>query len=181
MRNPISRRGVLVSPGIVGLLVAPYAQATASVDPGVRLVPMPTRVFKTPDVGHERTESWVFWMFVETQTPAPLSIQSMRMELTKGGAPVRSADYGAAAVAALTIPPPMTPRLADGSASPKPIFWPKALRIRCTEPLASGVNAMEIELTLAHDGRPTLARRTIPVETYAQTTSLIFPFQARVW
>ena len=75
----------------------------------------------------------------------------------------------------------MTPRLADGSASPKPIFWPKALRIRCTEPLASGVNAMEIELTLAHDGRPTLARRTIPVETYAQTTSLIFPFQARVW
>jgi hypothetical protein len=172
---------VLAAHGLAAVsgLAAGAAQAAASADAGIRLLPLPTRVFKTPDAGHERTESWVFWVFVETRSAMPTTVESLRVDLSRAGAPIRSSTYDQAGVRGLTITPPLKPRLVDGSPSPVPIFWPQAVRIRCTEPAASGVDSMTVELGLSQAGRPTRARVTIPIETYVQKTSLIYPFRGQ--
>jgi len=182
----ISRRMLLTGAGTL-LAATQFARLANAAAPstneltaaGVRLLPLPTRVYKTRDSGSERSESWVIWLLVETSAQRGLNIQSANIQLLHDGRVVRTTGYGSDGVRALTIVPPFPPRLADGRLSPAPIYWPQAMRIRCTEAEAAKVDAMRVELTLAEAGNPLHAAIVLPVESYAQKTSIIYPFKGK--
>ena len=148
-------------------------------DTGVRLLPLPARVYKTRDSGGENTESWVIWLLVESSAQRGLKIQSANIQLLHDGRVVRATDYGQDGVRALSIVPPFPPRMADGRLSSTPIYWPQAMRIRCTEAAAAKVDAMRVELTLAEAGSQVRAAIVLPVESYVQKTSLVYPFKGK--
>ncbi len=158
---------------VVPGFAAPAAEKT------IRLFSLPTRLFKTADAGHERTESWVWWLFVETSAPLPLKAQAMQLQLLSGKTVVRTSTYGAAGVQALTIAPPLVPKRLDGSTSPTSIYWPQAIRIRCTEPAAAKIDGVAVELDLDNGGQRLRAHLAAPVEVYEQKTSLVFPFKGK--
>jgi Peptidase family M23 len=176
----ISRRDLLASAVFLGAAGSVSALAAqAGPDKGIRLVPMPTRIFKTPDAGHERTESWVFWVFVETSQQRPLQVDTMQIKLLSGGRTVQTTGFAGVGLQSLTIVPPLEPKLMDGSASSAPIFWPQAVRVRCCEPAAAKVDSMTIELRCLDRGRPLSASCVLPVEAYGQKTSLVYPFKGK--
>lgn len=173
-----SRRRLLTAAStLLAATQLPGVAAGAAPDDGVRLQPLPTRIFKTRDAGNERTESWTLWLLVETGAPRALKVQAANIQLLCERKFVRSTRYEEAGVRALTIVPPFSPRLPDGHASPTPIYWPQAVRIRCTEAAAAKIDAMRVELTLLELGKVVLAEVVLPVETYDQKTVLIFPFK----
>jgi hypothetical protein len=155
------------------------APARGVPDPGIRLQPLPARIYKTRDAGSERTESWVIWLLVETGAQRDLKVQSATIQLLSGQQVVRATKYDADGVRALTIVPPFTPKLMGGSPSPTPIYWPQAIRVRCTEAAAAKVDAMRVELALGEADRQVLAEVVLPVETYEQKTTLIYAFKGR--
>lgn len=143
-----------------------------------RLVPRPTRVFKTPDGSHEATESWVFSLMIETPAPAGVEPVSLQVDLLKGAALLRRATYTAEGIRAMTYHPRLPPGPLDGLSAEHSFFWPAALRLRDTVPIAQGVDAVDVALEAADaSGRRGSARIRVPIETYAQKTGLIFPFK----
>ena len=163
----------------LGLVAHSAIAASTETDVGIRLQPLPAHLYKSPDPGNERTESWVFWLLVETAVPRELKVQSARVQLLSGNKNVRTTSYDDEGIRALTIVPPFTPRRMDGSAPPTPIQWPQAIRIRITEPQASKVDSMRIELAIGEADKQLSATVVLPVETFAQKTSLIYPFKGK--
>jgi hypothetical protein len=161
------------------VVITTPALATTEVNPadGILLKPLAAHVYKTRDPGNESTESWTFWLLVETTTQRDLKVQSARIQLRSGEQAIRSTHYDTDGVKALTIAPPFAPRLLDGSAPSTPIHWPLAIRIRSTEAQAAKVDEMRIELILAEGGKSLQAAVVVPVETYVQKTALIYPFK----
>jgi len=106
-------------------------------------------------------------------------VQAATIQLLSGKQVIRATRYDADGVRALTIVPPFSPRLPDGRLSPAPIYWPQAIRIRCTEAAAAKIDAMRVGLTLADVGSVVLAEAVLPIETYAQKTVLIYPFKGK--
>lgn len=175
-----TRRRLLQSAGTLLAAAQLPGVATGAVpDNGVRLLPLPTLIFKTRDNGNERTESWIFWLLVETNAQRALKVQSANIHLLCGKQLVRATRYDEFGVRALTIVPPFAPKLPDGSASPTPINWPQAIRIRCTEPAAAKIDAMRMEITLAEGGNQVLAEILLPIESYDQKTALTYPFKGK--
>lgn len=176
----MTRRDLLKSTVMVGAAARlPGFAAARRMDQSIRLVPMPTRIFKTPDASHERTESWVLWLLVETDEPRALRIQAAEIALSHDTHLVHASSYGADGVPALTIVPPFSPRLLDGRPSPTPIHWPQALRVRCTEPAAAKVDSMSVSLELAEGGNVVRSKVVLPVEVFVQKTSLLYPFKGK--
>ncbi|HEX4302992.1 MAG TPA: M23 family metallopeptidase [Rhizomicrobium sp.] len=175
----LSRRGLIGSAALVALAASVPVRA-AGVAPRFELIPRPTRVFKTADRGHENTESWIFSLIVQSASPEALTPAAMTVELLKAGAVVRTTQYPAAGFAPLTYHTGFAPALNDGSASPTPIYWPFLIRLRQTEPVALGVDAMRIAVAAedAKGGRSTAAL-TVAIETYVQKTALVFPFRGK--
>lgn len=146
-------------------------------DSGIRLQPLPTHIYKTPDANKERTESWTIWLLVETSAPRELTVQTVKIQLLSGKDIVRTTVYEGAGARAVAFALPFTPKLMDGSPSPAPIFWPQQIRIRCTEATAAKIDRVRVELTLAEGDRQVFAEGAFPVETYEQKTALIYPFK----
>lgn len=161
---------------LLGTALAVSANELAP-DPGIRLQPMPTRIYKTPDASKERTESWAIWLLVETNAPRDLKVQTAKIQLLSGKDVVRTTDYEGAGARAVTFALPFTPKRMDGSTSPTPIFWPQQLRIRCTEAAAAKIDGVRVELMLAEGDKQVFAEGVFPVETYEQKTALIYPFK----
>lgn len=178
--NRLSRRTVLSSAALMAAATAaPAATKAAASDNRVRLFSLPTRLYKTPNAGNERTESWVFWLFVETGEPTPLKAKAMQLQLLSGKTLMRTTSYGAEGLQPITIAPPLTPKRVDGTPSPTTIYWPQAIRVRCTEPIAAKIDNIAIELELDDGTRTTRSRLAMPVEVYEQKTALIFPFKGK--
>ncbi len=148
-------------------------------DTGIRLQPLPTHIYKTRDAGNEPTESWVIWLLVETKTPRDVKVQSAKIELLSGQEVMRTTSYGAAGVRPLTIKFPYKPKALDGSPSPSPIYWPQAIRLRCTEAAAAKIDGVRVTLGLDEEGKTVSAEGTSPVENYEQKTALIYPFKGK--
>lgn len=163
---------------LLGTALAVSANELAS-DPGIRLQPMPTHIYKTPDASKERTESWVIWLLVETTAPRDLKVQSAKIELLSGQEVVRTTSYGAAGVRPLTIKFPYQPKALDGSPAPTPIYWPQAIRLRCTEAVAAKIDGARVTLGLDESGKTVSAEAFFPIETYTQKTALIYPFKGK--
>ena len=159
-------------------LASAYAAVPSAAKPlELVLVPRPVHVFKTADRSHERTESWIFSLMMQTSAEVKLSPTAMTITLLRGSHEIRTSSYPAEGINALTYRTRAQPRLGDGSVSPKPIFWPVSLRLRNIEPIDLGVTAMRIKIDgLDEAGGRHTATVTIPIETYQQKTALIFPF-----
>lgn len=155
------------------------AAGAAETGEGIRLQPLQAHLFKTRDPGSERTESWTFWLLVETTAPRDLKIQSARIQLLSGKQSIRTTAYDTDGVRALTIVPPFAPRLLDGSQPPAPLYWPQAIRLRTTEAAAAKVDGMRVELALGEADKVVTAEVMLPVETYEQKTTLIYPFKGQ--
>ena len=68
----------------------------------------------------------------------------------------------------------------DGSAPPTPIFWPFIIRVRNSEPVVAGIDSMRMSVTaIDPSGRQRTASATLPIATYQQRTSLIYPFRGK--
>ena len=157
--------------GSAFLLAAPAGAAEPA--SGIRLQPLQAHIYKTRDPGGERTESWIFWLLVETTAERDVTVRAARIQLRSGPAIIRTTSYDADGVKALTIVPPFPPRLLDGKPSPTPIFWPQAIRIRTKETQAAKVDGMHVELSLGEGDKLVPVAVDLPVETYEQKTSLI--------
>ncbi len=164
---------------LAGLLsvIAADAPALKTFD----LVLRPTRVFKTPDRSHENTETWMFWLLAQTADPVKLTPISLKVDLMKGTQVLRTLITSTDGLKPLMFRLPFPPKLADGSDSPTPIFWPFQFRLRHTEPMRLGVDAMRIEIEAGEDegGAHRLATLVVPIETYEQKTALVFPFRGK--
>ena len=144
---------------------------------GVRLQPQPMRLYKTADFTRERTESWTFWLAVETDRARELKPSGLQLTSRSKGRVLKSTTLAADAITPLTIRPPAPTQRLDGSPLTTPLYRPLAIRVRCTEPIASAVDALDVDLTLAEGGKSFVVTASYPVETYVQKTSLIFPFR----
>lgn len=156
------------------------ADSPASKSLELALVPQPVHVFKTVDRSHEKTESWIFSLMLQTDAAVKLTPAAMTINLLRDSEVVRTTSYPAAGLEAMTYKTRAHPTLADGHKSPTPIFWPAALRLRHTEPIQLGVTAMRIEVDALDDsGGRRHAAVTIPIETYRQKAALVFPFRGK--
>ena len=117
---------------------------------------------------------------LQTDAAVKLTPAAMTINLLRDSEVIRTTSYPAAGLEAMTYKPRAHPTLADGHKLPTPIFWPAALRLRHTEPIQLGVTAMRIEVDALDDsGGRRHAAVTIPVETYRQKASLVFPFRGK--
>lgn len=174
----LSRRALIQASALATAALVPAAQASGA---NVELMPLPQRVFKIADFNHERTESWALNLVVQTRDEVVLAPERLQIDLLNAGALAKSTVYRDAGFAALTIPTnSITPKLPDGRTPPTPVFWPLLIRVRNSEPIGAGIDAMRITVA-ARDprGRQRTASVTIPIETYTQRTSLIFPFRGK--
>jgi murein DD-endopeptidase MepM/ murein hydrolase activator NlpD len=144
----------------------------------LELVLRPTHVYKTPDRSHENTESWIFSLMAQVGVDSKLSPAGMKITLLSQSKIVRTVSYPAEGLKALTYHPRLGPKLPDGTDPKSPIFWPFAIRLRQTEPVKLGVDAMRIEIDAVEDegGKHRNATVDVPIETYHQKCSLVFPF-----
>ncbi len=189
MQGAFSRRGFLGTSMLVGLAGTNVVEASGRARPHAApnkreetfdLILRPTRVFKTADRSHEGTESWIFSLIVQIGTPAALTPAAMKIDLLKDSTVLRTENYPAEGFSALTYHTSLPPKLADGSASPTPLYWPFVVRLRHTEPVALGVNAMRIAVEAADaNGQRSAATITVPIEIYQQKNTLIFPFRGK--
>ena len=115
------------------------------------LVPRPTRVFKTADRSHEDTDSWIFSLMIQTGKPDRIAPTAMKAALLRHSRVVSTTAYNKEGLDPLVYQPSQPPRLADGSVSPTPIFWPVAIRIRHTGPAKLAADAMRIEVDATSD------------------------------
>lgn len=176
MTSPrLSRREALISTLIAGSM----AGATPAVSRAGSLLlrPLPTRLYKTRDAGREQTESWTFSLNVQSTENLPFSAQTMQVRMFKGEQLLKTMTYSGEGLAALATPSAPRPRSPDGSEPPQPLFGLHGIRMRCTEPAASGVDSMAIDLRVVHGTEQRDLSIVLPVETYQQKTPLIFPFR----
>jgi hypothetical protein len=139
----------------------------------------PTRVFKSQTRSHEDLEAWVFNLIVETNVSDALQALSMEVRLFHTGECVKTTLYPAKGLAELEWGHP-DPTLPDGKPFPTPTFWPLVFRIRCVEPVALGIDRVDVELTLLSRGHKVRASESIPVfAAYEQKTHLIYPFRGK--
>jgi hypothetical protein len=147
----------------------------------LELVLRPTHVYKTPDRSHENTESWIFSIMAQTDLPLKLSQAEMKVTLLKESRVIRVVSYPTEGLRALTYQPRQGPKLPEGTEPKSPIFWPLAIRLRQTEPVALGVDAMRVQIEAVEEQshRHRVGSIIVPIETYRQKTSLVFPFRGK--
>jgi len=168
-----------VATQLPGLANGAMPTSSSISDTGVRLQPLPTRIYKISDSGGEQTESWVIWLIVETSKQRDMKVHSATVQLLAGSQIIRSTHYDATGARALTIIPPLSPRLPDGRPSPLPIHWPLAIRIRNTEAKAARIDAVRVDLAFSEADKVVHADVLLPVESFEQKTALIFPFRGK--
>lgn len=176
----LSRRFFIQASAIVGAVSAGEARATTRGD-GMELLCLPQQVYKTADFSHERTESWVVNLFVQTRDTVALEPKRFQIDLFNGATLTKSATYADDGFRALTIPTAsLAVHLPDGSVPSTPLHWPFAIRVRNCEPVATAINSMRLTVAaLDPRGGQRSAQITIPIETYQQKTSLIYPFRGK--
>jgi hypothetical protein len=175
----LSRR-FLIQASAIGLAMASEASATTNAG-GVELLCLPVHVYKTADFSHERTESWVLNLFVQTHDNVVLQPKRLQIDLFNGATHAKSATYVDDGFRALTIPTAsLVPHLPDGATPSTPLYWPFAIRIRHCEPVAAAINSMRVTVTVLDPReRQRTAQITIPIESYQQKTALIYPFRGK--
>lgn len=173
-------RRLLIQASAVAASAALVNEARAA-GSSMDLICLPLRVFKTADFNHERTESWVANLIVQTHDQLALTPKRMQVDLFKSGRLARSTVHVDEGFAALTFSPGgVTPKLPNGAVPPAPLFWPFIIRLRNSEPVAAAIDTMRISVAaMEPNGRSREATITIPIETYTQRTALIFPFRGK--
>jgi hypothetical protein len=180
--HPLSRRGFLAASAAGAALAAwsptPLA-AGASPSDRVRLLNVPRNVYKLRDNSRENTESWYFHLMVETAPGDALEPIAMDVVHLSRGQVLETEALGQAAVAALRAGTLTRSVGIDGETLPQPVQW-QAFRIRASRPVALETDEARIEMRLRDAAANVVRAGTrIPISTYAQKTSLVFPFRGR--
>jgi hypothetical protein len=143
----------------------------------IRLQPQPTRLYKTADFTREQTESWIFWLFVEADRMRTLVPATLQLTCRSKERVIKTTALTADALAPLVLHPPAPTARMDGSPLRAPAYRPLGIRIRCSEPIASAIDALDVTLTLREGTQSIDLKASYPVETYVQKTPLIFPYR----
>ncbi len=141
-----------------------------------RLVPLPTRIYKSVDASREQTESWILWLLVESDRQRDVAASALRITLRSKGQVVQATTVTGAGLDAIVLRLGLTPTRADGSAAPPSTVWHLRLRVRCSVPIASAVDEMLVDLDMTSGAATVRASGAFPVEDYHQRTALVFPF-----
>ncbi|WP_395647130.1 M23 family metallopeptidase [Terricaulis sp.] len=181
MTFSLDRRGLLQTALMAGLPVAGGAcqTAAAQTDGGLRLVSLPTRVFKVADLAREGTEAWFVNVAVASEAEIAANVERLEVALFAGQNEVSRRTYPALAARTLAIPnPPAAAFRLNEQAPSAPPFFPFAFRIVSRERAALNVNRMRITIGLGDAARGDLTvSADIDIGVYEQRTALIFPFR----
>lgn len=170
----ISRRGALLGAAVLPLSTAAQAHA-GRLD--VRLLTIPTRLYRTPFNMSEKMDGWVFFLLVEAQKEQSLTPLSLRIAYRAGGTTVREERIGGPALLAIARQDIAPSRLTGNPPSP-PLYWPQAFRIHCYVPQAPAVDEMLFALRASDaTGRALTIEARLPVVDYEQQTALLFPLK----
>ena len=142
------------------------AQSERASPSGLRLVTRPQRVFKVSDLPRERTEAWFAFAIVESATEIDASPQRVAVTYASGDAETSRAEYWGEALAAIT---------ARGLPAPAGVYWPFGVRLVSRQPAAANIDRMRVSIEFSGGLAPLEA--SVPVQIYAQSTALIFPFR----
>ena len=145
--SPISRRAALHGLALAvplsrAALAAAPRTATAHAQADVRLQVVPTGLYKLADASREQTESWIFWLFVESDRPRELRATSLVVTCRGRGSTLSTRSLTEAVLAGTVVRPPAPTRQLDGQPLASPVHRPLALRIRCSEPLSLDVDEL---------------------------------------
>lgn len=170
-RSVVTAGGLALLPWITSGCVTP--QSTVSAGSGLRVAFQPSRVFKVPDLPRERTEAWMVTAYVESERDLTPTVEGYELCSLAAGQEISTTQYGAAAARRIAVVSP--PRSTDQAASAITVL---GLRLLCRERAALKVDQVRLVIRLRDEaGRPLEVTGDIAVGTYAQATSLIFPFK----
>lgn len=158
--------------------------AAQEVPSRVDLAPVPTTVYRVPDVKFGNLEGWYFNVVVDDGDPAQsLLLVSGEVELRSQGSTVQRTGYSAAGLDALRGQRYTVAEDAPPTSLRRPIERPEDFDLRFWFPgLPTAWNVDTVRVSLVLDdalGRRTQQTVDVPVQEYAQRTSLIFPLPGR--
>ena len=148
------------------------ANATGDGATGLELLVQPTRVFKrTSDQNRLRTEYWLFNLMLRAPTQVKPELASLVVNGLSQGQVVRTTNWSVQAVAKSNL-------LATAPMAAKEGGWMvAAFRIGDAVPAELAIDSVHCVLELGGAQGHRRFEKTVRIESYAQKTSLIFPFK----
>ncbi|MEQ1818763.1 MAG: M23 family metallopeptidase [Terricaulis sp.] len=147
-------------------ITACAAQGAVAAPSALRLITRPQRVFKAADLPRERTEAWFAFAIIESATEVQADPAHVTVTYVSGGAETSRVEYWGEALNAI---------VARGLPAPSGSFWPFGVRLVSRQPAAANIDRMRVSIRFSNGLSPLEA--DIAVNTYTQTTNLIFPFR----
>ena len=176
----INRRVLLGSGLAASLPWSAVAAAQPASRPGarLRLVPLPTRVFKAPDLPREDMEAWFVTVAVESDNQRTLAVAGLQTTIYSHGNALRSNRYSAAAAEALALRDrPAPERQPDGTPRVAPVHWPLQFRLIERERGVLAADRMSVSVTVRDESGESVIECDIALGHYVQRTELVFPFR----
>lgn len=167
----------------MGLGLAATSPATAKTSAGaevteesVRLRLYPDQVYFTTANAKERILATILILIVEEAPGQASTPELLELTFKSKGSEIGTDRWLSPALQAVDIPnfPPSRlhpPELA------RQVRWPHAYRLMLSVPARASVDSITARLTLRQNGRQRSVTTVLPVRTYEQKTSLIFPFR----
>lgn len=159
----LDRRKVLLS-GVIAGLEANGVRAEGASKPSARLICLPTRVFKVPDLVREGTETWFATLIVTADAEIALDPTEFETMLFAKEAEICRSRYPASALPAI---------MQRGPVQKEGEVWLLGFRLIGREPAAAKADRMRCTVRFADRGA---LKMDIPIDVYTQHTELIFPF-----
>lgn len=181
--HPLSRRGFLAvsaaGAALAGLGAPPPLAAAPRAQDRVQLLNAPRHVYKLRDNSRENAESWYFHLMVQTAPGDELEPVAMDVTHLSRGQVLDTEALGQASVAALRVAALTRSVGIDGETLAQPVHW-QVYRVRASRPVALAVDEVRVEMRL-RDAASNVVRveMRVPVGTYVQKASLVFPFRGR--
>lgn len=145
----------------------------------VRLLTIPTNIYRTTSNSKEALAGWVFFLIVQSETDQPIIPVDLTLSYSSKGEVVREEILEATALQTVDHKNYPPARL-TGSAPSTPTYWPHAFRIHSQLPTSLNIDEVIARLRIVDpEGSIRVVVTVIPITTYLQKTRLIFPFKGK--
>lgn len=142
----------------------------------VRLRLYPEQVYFVTANAKERLSGTVLLLIVEEPAGRTSTAQLLELTYNRRGSASRIERLLPPFLEAVDIPGLPATRLLAADAA-RQVHWPHAYRLVISTAAKANVDSIGVRLTLERNGVREVATTTIPVRSYDQRTSLVFPFK----
>lgn len=146
---------------------------------GLHISIEPKAIYKRPDPGHSKTESWYAWLLVKDDGDPNLDPVRLTLQAFKGTTLIESRVIESATLKNLELHSftvdAKTPKISPLRKYQRPEIYD--FRLQMTEPLISAADSMLVRFVGRNKrGKIVASEVKIPILVYQQKTRLIFPF-----